>query len=309
MAKGEYLSPETKRAIRKMFLSDPNKSPTSAREEFRKSLKNPENHDEGWPSLSVFKTEKRATRKENNEGELFKEPELDSPWSAISLSRPGFAISPEALPLVLQIWARSQTEKRMIFNIELENERASLGITDPDYSWEVSDESQDALTIREALWVNRLYALFKDEGIYLLWSYAQSFAINERLLEFETYPDNEESITEFWLDDANLYSLVNKTNPSEAELRINIHQKFDIFYAKREEESKRRYLMGCEKRDGDVTCSHCHKKMATYIHKVDDEIANVCEHCGYWVRIRPPFVDINKLRVASKKSKETQNER
>jgi DNA-directed RNA polymerase subunit M/transcription elongation factor TFIIS len=292
-----------------MFLNDPSKTLAAAREDFMKLLKNPENHDKDWPSLSVFKTLKAQTKKKPPKGGLFKEPELDRSWSAISLSRPGFAISPEALPFVLQIWAKSQTEKRMIFNIELENERASLGITDPDYSWEVSDESQDALTIREALWVNRLYALFKDEGIYLLWSYAQSFAINERLLEFETYPDNEESITEFWLDDANLYSLVNKTNPSEVELRINIHQKFDIFYAKREEESKRRYLMGCEKRDGDVTCSHCHKKMATYIHKVDDEIANVCEHCGYWVRIRPPFVDINKLRVASKKSKETQNER
>ena len=304
MAKGECLNPETKRVIRKMFLNDPSKTLAAAREDFMKLLKNPENHDKDWPSLSVFKTLKAQTKKKPPKGGLFKEPELDRSWSAISLSRPGFAISPEALPFVLQIWAKSQTEKKKIWDIELQKENVRLGINDPNYGVRDSDEPEDVLTIREALWVNRLYAVFKDEEIDLLWSYAKLFAGNERLLEFEdNYPDNEESIAEFWHDDVDLYSLIHNTGPSPTELRININKKFSIFYNNRAEEEKRLYLMGCEKIDRDVTCSTCHKKIVTYIHKVDDEIANVCEHCGYWMIMRPPLVDINKLRVASKKAK------
>ena len=133
------------------------------------------------------------------------------PWSTVYLGK--YPIPPDALPVVLKVWARSQTRPAEVFDPELEVERLERGINDPKYSWKVPDpDKRNILTIREALWVARLsYVIKHREGEsdedYLdrLWADAWASAVHEYVLATEgIYPAKREHILHFWREDASL---------------------------------------------------------------------------------------------------------
>jgi hypothetical protein len=135
----------------------------------------------------------------------------DRLWSLVSL--PSYPVPPEAIPYVLKAWARA---------IEKDN----------------------PITIREALWVARLYAIFQANEIgYLkstyekgkvdleqhlaelnrvtvsilndldtldtLLEFAQVYAVNEKILtREENYPDRREEILSYWQNDAETYGVL-----------------------------------------------------------------------------------------------------
>jgi hypothetical protein len=105
--------------------------------------------------------------------EVWKDPDpMERPWSTISLSkRP---IPPEALPIVLRVWAMSIKEKR-------------------------------PLTIRQAQWVAQLQHVFKDR-IEDLWIAASASAHREKILDKKKdYPETREEILWYWIEDAYFY--------------------------------------------------------------------------------------------------------
>jgi hypothetical protein len=86
-----------------------------------------------------------------------KEPtKLDGPWSISSL--PEFPIAPEALPTVIELWL----SKRDHLNCDL--------------------------TIREAQWVGRLYAVAKNMPLHLLSLIVDMYANSERMAELLNIP-------------------------------------------------------------------------------------------------------------------------
>lgn len=157
--------------------------------------------EHGWPVPTVETLEKLISEIRNSKDEL------DRPWSLVSL--PQYSMPPEALPIVLKVWARAI-------------------------------EQDEPLTIREALWVGRLYYMFRidevshenltkrtgDEdkdlksfelyGEYSklrtdsLHNKARLFAINEKLLNYQIkhengYPQKQEEIVDYWLNDIDLH--------------------------------------------------------------------------------------------------------
>ena len=164
--------------------------------------------------------------------------EQDKVWSLVSL--PLYPIPPEAIPYVLKVWARA---------IEKDN----------------------PITIREALWVARLYSVFIDNAlgslgkayktgevqapqyqsklnniltsmlsdtvnIDALLDFAQIFAVNEKILNQEdSYPDTRKGILSYWLNDAEAYGVLPEGQPSAGDLSTRISQEFGRMYEKSEE--------------------------------------------------------------------------
>ena len=127
--------------------------------------------------------------------------ELDYLWSTMSMAE--YPIPPEALPVVLKFSAKSQEDRHF-------------------------------LTIREALWVSRLYCVFKGPSgesainLDLLYATACSLAIKEKVLSMEPhyhYPNKIEDMTSFWLEDAHLYSEVAYGPPSPGDIMTRITKK------------------------------------------------------------------------------------
>jgi hypothetical protein len=162
----------------------------------------------------------------------------DKIWSLVSL--PLYPIPPEAIPYVLKVWARA---------IEKDN----------------------PITIREALWVARLYSIFRanelaslgrvdktgdveasqyqarlnhiltsvlgdTDSIDSLLDFAQIFTVNEKILNREdSYPDTKETILFYWLNDAEAYGVLPEGLPSAGNLSTRISQEFREMYEKSEE--------------------------------------------------------------------------
>ena len=112
-----------------------------------------------WPGLSVVK--KKLLKLRIDEAKRSPESkELDKPWTLASLAR--HQISPEARPVVLELWA-----------------------------WVKDNLGQD-LTVRQAQWADRLYPIARATALNLqleavpmdfLWFFAGQYAVNERITE------------------------------------------------------------------------------------------------------------------------------
>jgi len=85
---------------------------------------------------------------------------LDLPFSLSTLVEVEYPIPPEALPMVLRVWAKRLEEAK------------------PD---EDGFSSQMTFTIRDALWVSRLSHLSKDPEE--IWGYAFWYSVRERAYE------------------------------------------------------------------------------------------------------------------------------
>lgn len=196
MAKGTQLTQEVKALITKIYLEHPDYGPKKIREKLLEGMKKTgldKYFEPGWPGEGAVGKLVREIRKRRTE--LGPDPK-DSPWSMVRLA--DYDIPPEALHVVLKAWAKALTE-------------------------------DNPLTIREALWVARLYHLFKegkeweqlkknnpfiddkiralDFSIFI--NRARIYAKDERTLELmerPVMPFTERSITSYlWFNDAIFY--------------------------------------------------------------------------------------------------------
>lgn len=141
MAKGPLVTDEIKALIASVYQKHPKWKAPVVRNEVSYILreKNPK-LPPGWPSLSTVQKVLAIVR----------EPHLDlldKPWSLATMDNPdNYPISPEALPAVLEVWKS-----------RLEEWKSRTG------QWESRIEQEVSFTIREAKWVARLSALFKDD--------------------------------------------------------------------------------------------------------------------------------------------------
>jgi len=138
MAKGPYLTPRVKELIRRIYLADRQTKPSKARELLLKAMKAEglnENFGSDFPDVSTVSKHLKKLRDKDAE----RSPEskgLDAEWSLHSL--PEYPISPEALPMVMSLYAKCIGESGGGINYEY---------------W--------CLSAREALWVARLYKVIE----------------------------------------------------------------------------------------------------------------------------------------------------
>ena len=165
----------------------------------------------------------------------------DRPWSLVSISL--YPMPSEAIPYVLKVWGRA---------IEKDN----------------------PITIREALWVARLYSIFeanaignlemayKTRGIEAtqyqaklnhilpsilndadtmdsLLDFAQVYAVNERILNREdNYPDTRERILSYWQNDMEAYYVLPEGPPLLGDLDARISQEYSDVHSKSEKRKR-----------------------------------------------------------------------
>ena len=149
MAKGPLITNEIIQLIARVYLEHPEWRAKEIQNEVNTQLrKRSPRVNPDWPGLNAVQKALTKIRKRDNErpSEL---KELDMPWSTASLAK--YPVSPEALPAVLKAWVWLPE------NINL------------------------SLTIREALWVGRLYAAIEDMPTLLF--VAQVRAGHERVNE------------------------------------------------------------------------------------------------------------------------------
>jgi len=130
MAKGTYLTDEVKQLIAKVYLEHPNWGNKEIQKEVVEISHRMDKYLEpDWPGYSVVQKELakiRAKQKQIPPESL----EIEKPWCTSSLVK--YPIVPNALPSVLSIW---------------------LWMKEHENNW---------LTIREALWIARLYTITTD---------------------------------------------------------------------------------------------------------------------------------------------------
>ena len=133
MAKGPYLTDEIRELIADIYREDPPIKPTRARglllDRMRERGLN-EFFGSNYPSVSAVSKALKEFRRIDQE-RTPQSKKLDGPWSILTLAE--YPISPEALPVVLEEWMTAQIRDR-------------------------------PLTIREALWLDRLYPLARAVG-------------------------------------------------------------------------------------------------------------------------------------------------
>lgn len=152
MAKGPIVTPEVEILIRTIHKDHPKwRAPRVRNEvEFILRNKNPK-LPKGWPSLSKVQKILATIRKKEEEGS-----EEDELWHLGTLKK--YPISPEALGYVISFWLNRCKQGR-------------------------------AFTIREAQWVARLYALFKEPLVYEQLDFVvMNYAWNEEALEKLGFP-------------------------------------------------------------------------------------------------------------------------
>ena len=151
MAKGPIITPEVENLI--VFIHEKHRRWTAnmvcneARSTLRK--KNPR-LPKDWPSLSTVQKILARVRKE-----VGRVDPKDGVWSLGSLLE--YPMSPEALPAVMEAYS----------DLDI---WSSADWPNPGY-----------LTVREALWLARLYKLIEDPGLLLEWAY--QYAMAERYSE------------------------------------------------------------------------------------------------------------------------------
>ena len=154
MAKGPKLTAEVMQCITLVYLKYPNWRAKEIQGEVNARLRRENLRvSPDWPGLSAIQKALTKIRKNDNERSP-ESKELDRLWNTASLVK--YPIPPEALPTVLKVWV-----------------------------W-MPENLNFPLTIREALWVSRLYTVVKD--VPLLTMRSQLHAIDERASEITGEP-------------------------------------------------------------------------------------------------------------------------
>jgi len=122
----------------------------------------------GWPGISAIQIELKKLR--NRHEEILDRGE-DEPWTVQTLTK--YEIPPEALPVVLKIWAYESLNKDTF------------------------------LTIRQAKWIGRLYRITND--ISTLQLFSTIYALQEKVNEYLSASDSKKGNV---IRDAHLWSIV-----------------------------------------------------------------------------------------------------
>lgn len=171
----------------------------------------PNSFPKNWPGVdAIQKLIKEARDKKIRIGPDIK----DRPWSLVSLSR--YPVPPEALPFILKVWARS---------IEISN----------------------PLTINQALWVSRIYTLYKAKALVdlnqnltsmlnnqkkidELRAVVNTLSLNEKVFRDDypddDYPSSRDDILYYWMCDAELYGILPEGDHPARELITKFHEEF-----------------------------------------------------------------------------------
>jgi len=168
MAKGPIITPQVEALIASIYEEHPKwKAPKVRYEAISVLHRNDRSLPEDWPSLSIVQKVLAKVRKEAG-----KTNPKDAPWSLGSLIE--YPIPPEALPAVTKIYKE----------------------LDP---WSPFMETNyGSLTVREALWVARLYKIIDDPDLFLDWAY--QYAVEERYSEIMGKPLNTFELDDFLLN-------------------------------------------------------------------------------------------------------------
>ena len=164
MAKGPIITPQVEALIASIYEEHPKwKAPKVRYEAMWVLHRNDASLPKDWPSLSIVQKVLAKVRKEAG-----KTDPKDAPWSFGSLIE--YPISPEALTEVVKIYE-------------------DMGPWMP-----FAGQDSIPFTIREALWVARLYKIIDDPDLFVDWAY--QYAAEERYSEITERPLNT-----FELDD------------------------------------------------------------------------------------------------------------
>jgi hypothetical protein len=221
---------------------------------------------ENWPGVdAIQKLIKEARDRKIRTGPDFK----DRPWSLVSLSK--YPVSPEALPFILSVWARSM-------------------------------EINDPLTINQALWVSRIYTLFKAKALGDLKDTSKvgdaelplsvreyqhqsklnhiftsmlnnlkkidelrvmvnTLALNEKVFRNDypndDYPSNRDDILYYWMCDAELYAILPEGYPHAKDLITKLHEEISSkFVPERKSKSERDALINKLMKETDEGGTH-----------------------------------------------------
>ena len=134
MPRGTVLTPEVERIIADLYIKRPELRAKTQRfyeEVYNQVHKKIDWAEPNWPGLSVVK-KRIADLRDKDRSRTAESMGLDEHWSLDSL--PEYPIHPEALPLVMRIYEKNLCEAAM---------------------------SEWYLSIREALWVGRLYKILE----------------------------------------------------------------------------------------------------------------------------------------------------
>ena len=164
MAQGPHLSQEIKILIARIHLEHPDYGPTNLREELLRRMKETgldRNFGPDWPGVSAV-GKVLANIRSNLDKRPPETKRIDMPWSIGSL--PQYSIPPEALPMVLRLYAQP-----MSVTVRVATQRLRVKAEPISFS------------IRDALWVSRLSKLFSDPQD--IWDFAAWCSVQERTYE------------------------------------------------------------------------------------------------------------------------------
>jgi len=182
MAKGAHLTEEVKNLIAQIHIEHPDWGPTKIRKKLLKDLKKrglDKNFGSNWPGVSAVAIQLKDIRDIENT-RLGIDPE-DRPWSVLALA--DYDIPPEALPVVMNAWAKALVE-------------------------------DSPLTIRQVKWIVRLYCIYpglkdinlKHINMNYLTVRASEYADREKAIKLTgAYPEKPQNMRWLWFGDAWLY--------------------------------------------------------------------------------------------------------
>lgn len=196
MAKNPLITDDVKRVIAKIYLEHPDWRAKEIRDGVLARLheQNPRSKL-GWPGLSAVQKELTKQRK-TNKARPHESNSLDEPWSLTTIKE--YPIPPEALPLVLAV------------------------------AHHKAFSPKQKLTIREAKWIGRLYALTtegdRNDNIIAinatLERWAEEYALEERLTELsgtQTTSSKAESLEGWVFNTSKVIQKVFDTHMKEAQ--------------------------------------------------------------------------------------------
>jgi hypothetical protein len=185
MSKASHLTKEIHTEVNRILIEHPEwrRFPSRVHSEFH--AKNPGLHvkygeDSDWPGEDAIG---KYMRKLPHKLEELLDTG-DKPWSLISAE--DYPIPPEALPVVLRVWAHSLRKKR-------------------------------PLTERQAIWVSRLCCVFDGKSMSSLWEAAVAVAYHEKVFKVDDHPATEEGMAWYWATDANLYGQLPNESAADIE--------------------------------------------------------------------------------------------
>lgn len=175
MAKGVKITDVIKVLIAETFNSMYELDPKVTAKEVQAKVntilreKNPK-LDSDWPGVSAVGKVITEIKKKMNE--LGPDPE-DRPWSVSALTLTDYDMPPEALPVVMQAWAKALVENA-------------------------------PLTIRQVKWIARLHCILGNiDGLTVR---ALEYASREKAIKLTgAYPDKPKNMRGLWFGDAFLY--------------------------------------------------------------------------------------------------------